>query len=110
MLCAVHWLQKWQGRRPQGPKLFSLNAASFLNKVRSLAEQCQLADLRQIGTHAFRRGMAQDIVSNGGTLAVLLNAGGWNSKAVFTYLRQSQVDDSAVSQLIINVSDSEEEV
>ena len=108
-LCAVHWLQKWQSRRARGTRLFSLSAATFLNRVRSFDSQSQIPDAQKVGTHAFRRGMAQDIVSSGGSLAVLLNAGGWNSKTVFTYLRQSQVEDSAVAQLIINVSDSEAE-
>ena len=51
--------------------------------------------------------MAQDIVSAGGSLAVLLKAGDWHSKAFLTYLRESQPEDEAVAQLVINVSDSE---
>ena len=53
--------------------------------------------------------MAQDIVSAGGSLAVLLRAGDWHSKAFFKYLRESQAQDEAAAQFVINVSDSEDE-
>ena len=70
---------------------------------------CGVKDAVKIGTHAFRRGMAQDIVSAGGSLAVLLRAGEWHSKAFLTYLRESQPQDEAVAQVVINLSDSEDE-
>ena len=69
-----------------------------------------MADAQRVGTHAFRRGMAQDIISHGGSLAVLLRAGDWTSRAFMVYLRESQVQDEAVSQLVINATDSESEV
>ena len=53
--------------------------------------------------------MAQDIVSAGGSLAVLLRAGDWHSKSFLAYLRDSQPEDEAVAQFVINISDSEAE-
>ena len=53
--------------------------------------------------------MAQDIVSHGGSLAELLRAGGWHSKAFLTYLKETQPADVAVSQMVIDVSDSDDE-
>ena len=53
--------------------------------------------------------MAQDIVDNGGTLATLLRSGGWSSSAFKEYLRSEQVQDAAVSQFLLDMSDSEEE-
>ena len=64
---------------------------------------------KRIGTHAFRRGMAQDIISAGGSLAILLRAGEWNSSAFLRYLRESQPQEEAVAQVVINLSDSDEE-
>ena len=80
-----------------------------MKRTRLYAEEANLRDVGSLGTHAFRRGMAQDIVSHGGTLATLLRAGAWNSKAFLAYLRESQTQDEAVSQLVINLSDSEPE-
>ena len=54
--------------------------------------------------------MAQDIIDAGGSLAVLLRAGEWNSSAFLAYLRQSQPQEVAVAQAVINLSDSEEDI
>ena len=53
--------------------------------------------------------MAQDIIDAGGSLAVLLRAGEWRSSAFLKYLRESQPEEAAVSQVVINLSDSEVE-
>ena len=73
------------------------------------SHDCRISDANRLGTHAFRRGMAQDIVSAGGSLAVLLRAGDWHSKSFLAYLRDSQPEDEAVAQFVINISDSEVE-
>ena len=54
--------------------------------------------------------MAQDIIDAGGSLAVLLRAGEWKSTAFLAYLRESQPQEAAVSQAVINLSDSEAEL
>ena len=59
----------------------------------------------KVGTHAFRRGMAQDIVDAGGSLAVLLRAGDWRPSAFLKYLRESQPQEAAVARVVINLSD-----
>ena len=61
------------------------------------------------GSHAFRRGMAQDIIDGGGSLATLLRAGEWRSSAFLKYLRDCQPEEAAVAQVVINLSDSEDE-
>ena len=78
--------------------------------MRQYAAEAGVANAVQLGTHAFRRGMAQDIVDHGGSLAVLLKAGDWHSKSFFKYLRESQAEDSAVAQMVVNLSDSEGEL
>ena len=105
----MHWLKRLKDGRGLSNRVFSLTANRFLEKVRRYAQVNEISECHRIGTHAFRRGMAQDIVSAGGSLALLLKAGDWHSKAFFTYLRQSQPEDEAVAQMVINVSDSEEE-
>jgi hypothetical protein len=107
-LCAIHWLH-WLRKEAGEGQLFPFSARTFISRVRAYASELQMPDAMHLGTHAFRRGMAQDIVSHGGSLAILLRAGDWTSKAFMTYLRDSQIQDEAVSQLVINASDSEPE-
>ena len=97
-MCGVHWLHRLRETRTDNGRVFDISSAMFLKRVRELAEQMKIDGARQMGTHAFRRGMAQDIVSAGGSLAVLLKAGDWHSKAFFKYLRESQPQDEAVAQ------------
>ena len=109
-LCGVHWLHYMhRHRRHDNPNVFSLSAAVFLQRVRRLASTVDIDNAGLLGTHAFRRGMAQDIVSAGGSLATLLRAGGWHSKAFLSYLRDTQAQDEAVAQIVIDASDSEGE-
>ena len=91
-------------------RLFSLTKHQFVSVVRSSAEAQDVPEPDKIGTHAFRRGMAQDIIDNGGSLAVLLRAGEWNSSAFLKYLRQSQPQEAAVAQAVIHLSDSEDDL
>ena len=63
-----------------------------------------------MGTHGFRRGMAQDIIDAGSPLSVLLRAGGWSSAAFLEYLRTDQCQDVAAGQAVIYLCDSEGEM
>ena len=78
-------------------------------KIREYAREAQLHFSVNLTSHAFRRGMAQDIVDAGGSLAELLRAGGWNSNAFLYYLRDTQVQDVAVSQMVVLLSDTEDD-
>ena len=51
--------------------------------------------------------MARHIVDAGGSLATLLLAGEWRSAAFAAYLREHHAEVSAVSELVINHSDSQ---
>ena len=64
---------------------------------------------QRMSSHAFRRGMAQDIVDHGVLLAGLLRAGDWSSSAFLSYLRHHQPEDAAAAQTIIMMSGSEAE-
>jgi hypothetical protein len=63
----------------------------------------------RLSSHAFRRGMAQEILDLGGSLGTLLKAGDWCSSAFLKYLRHQQTEDVAAGAVIINLSDSEAE-
>ena len=80
----------------------------FIATVQRRAAGLNLPDHIIIGTHALRRGMPQDMIDAGGSLAVLLRAGEWNWSAFLRYLRQSQPQEAAVAQAVISLSDSED--
>ena len=81
--------------------------AAFLTELRRLATLVDLPHAATLGSHALRRGMARDIVDAGGSLATLLRAGQWKSAAFVAYLRENQAQEVAITQLIIDHSDSE---
>ena len=107
-LCAFHWLQRLQ-LTAETNAVFSLTAQAFVTCVREHALEANVDNPLTITSHAFRRGMAQDIVTHGGTLGELLRAGGWTSRAFLMYLRDSQIHDKAVAEMIIELSDTEVE-
>ena len=108
-MCAVHWIGRIREHVSESGRMFSLSSREFLSTVRRLALELGVPHHAQIGTHAFRRGMAQDIIDAGGSLSVLLRAGQWNSNAFLRYLREAQPQEAAVAQTVINLSDSEDE-
>ena len=107
-LCAAHWLHRVRGMSIVG-KVFSISAAMFLKKVRIYAQSRNIPSAMRMGSHAFRRGMAQDIVDQGGSLAELLRAGEWHSKAFLKYLRECQAQGNVIAHMVVNLSDSETE-
>ena len=90
-------------------KIFSITKAKFVESIKRLATRVGVPNAARTGTHAFRRGMAQDLVDGKGSLADVLRAGGWSSSAYLKYLRSAQLDDKAVAQMVIELSESEED-
>ena len=86
-----------------------MSVPKFLTKIREFAAAAKFPQAAQVGTHSFRRGLAQDIVDKGVSLATLLNAGGWTSTAFQVYLREEQIEDTVVGQFLVDMSESEDE-
>ena len=94
-LCAIHRIQQLREGVGTSGELFGIKLYSFRARIRSLAQQVGVKDWAHVGTHSFRRGMAQDIVDAGSPLGVLLRAGGWSSSAYLEYLREGQCTEAA---------------
>ena len=107
--CAVHWLASQFRRCGTRERVFQLSKHQFARDVKLYGEKAGITGWQTLGTHAFRRGMAQEILDEGGNLAILLKAGDWTSSAFLHYLREAQVQDVAVGQTIINLSESKSE-
>ena len=106
-LCAVHWLHALRRASEGKGRVFTLTKHYFATRIKELAAQVGVPDSARFGTHLFRRGMAQDLLDQGGSVAALMVAGGWTSTAFTAYLRRAQIDDVAVARSIIHLSDSE---
>ena len=61
-----------------------------------------IADASRLGTHAFRRRMARDIVDLGGSLATLLRAGEWRSDAFAACLKENQSEEKVLSRMVVD--------
>ena len=109
LLCSVHWLEYLFGRATHGVRVSTLTAGGFAAKLKEPAAAAGVQEAHRCGTHALRRGMAQDIIDLGGSLPALLNAGDWASSAYLKYLRVSQTDDTAVARAVMYYSDSDAE-
>ena len=57
--------------------------------------------------HAFRRGMAQDMLQRGDALAEILLAGGWRSGAFLRYLARADLDHRVALEYAMAASDDE---
>ena len=75
--------------------------------MRRDAADAGVSEPARLGSHALRRGMARDIVQAGGSLATLLRAGQWRSRAFMVYLQEQTLDEEAVTRLLIDHSDDE---
>ena len=104
----MRWLWHFRERSVGNGRLFSFSAA-YLNKfIKKAAQELEAPNASRASTHSLRRGMAQDILDHGGSLATLLKAGDWNSSAYLDYLRFDQPQDVA-GQTLISLSDSDDE-
>ena len=84
--------------------MFSFSYAHFLSATKRDAARAGVADA---GTHAFRRGTAQDMAAQGCRLFEILKAGGWRSASFMAYMRPHVLEAGACAQLIADHSDSE---
>ena len=106
----MHWLLKLRTTNPGlDGRIFDFTISAFTKHLRACVTRLSLTSLAGVSSHAFRRGMAQDILAIGCSLAVLLRAGDWSSSAYLRYVKTAQPEDAAIAQAVIHVSDSEDE-
>ena len=113
--CPVHVIGKWIESMPAGCRVFEgITADAALKPLRRRLVSIGVTGASHYCLHDFRRGHAQDLVENGASLAMILQAGEWASQAFATYLKMVEVEAHAVRQAshgamhVINASDDEE--
>ena len=85
-------------------RLFELDPGRCLALLR---EVCSRLRLPSPSWHAFRRGMASDMLASGSSLSAILRAGGWRSAAFLRYLRSQDLDEREALDFTLANSDPE---
>ena len=114
ILCPVHTLRDLVSaqRRQRRGRIFGMNPTSFNRSLRahvSAAGSAAEGSAEEYSSQGFRRGTAQDIVRNGGSLAQLLSAGDWNSKAFQEYMDKEEIDQMSLVDLMCDEDEVAEE-
>jgi integrase len=91
------------GRGPRD-RIFGLDPAQCLRLLRDI---CSRLGLPSPSWHAFRRGMASDMLASGSSLSAILRAGGWRSAAFLRYLRSQDLDEREALDFTLAISDPE---
>ena len=108
--CPVHALGAWFNSQPTGDAPWARwCAASVRSALRSALRHAGIGDADAYGTHAFRRGHAQDIVEFGGRVTDILKAGDWQMPAWMKYLDVEKLERQAVAEAHIGASSSDDE-
>ena len=105
--CPFHALLTQTSGRPAHAPIWNFSQ-STINDFFSKA--CVLIGLvPNVGWHAFRRGMATDMIESGSTVSFILRAGGWRSSAFLKYLTSSGLDLRESVEYAMHDSDSDQE-
>ena len=108
--CPVHALGAWFNSHPVGDAPWAgWCATSVRSALRSALRHAGVGNADAYGTHAFRRGHAQDIVEFGGRVTDILKAGDWQMPAWMRYLDVEKLERQAVAEAHIGASSSDDE-
>jgi len=92
------------GAAPSDPLFPAFDATRCRPLLARLAKE---AGVDAVGWHAFRRGMAADLVKAGTPLAQVLTSGGWKSSAFLRYVLRHEAEEVAACGLERDESESE---
>jgi len=108
-LCPVHRLARRVCGLSTGQKLFPATCAAGGQRLRdSLRRRLVLLGIPEAhayGLQSFRRGAAQQILDDGGSLADILKAGQWSSSAFNLYLDMAEIEATAVVDALTGAHD-----
>ena len=90
-----------------GTPIFKTQYGNFLRGLRRLLRLLGVSRWQEFGSHALRRGAAQDLLEGGGRLSEVLQAGEWASKAFLDYQNRQWLDEAALAEALCLNSESE---
>jgi len=104
-VCVVHRRMEQHGSGRLFPEVSYTEALAFL---KSAAEELGLENAHSWGTHAFRRGWADEALKAGGPTA-LFYSGGWRGVAAFGYTSAQSKGAIAAAEWLVDFSDSSDD-
>ena len=108
--CPVHCIKAQIEEIPaEAPRSRPMWSFTWSEISKFLSDSAQKLFAIAPGWHAFRRGMAQDLLDAGSTLTTIMRAGGWRSSAFLRYLCGSTVDAREALEFGLADSDSDRE-
>ena len=109
-LCPRHVGERLLQRTPAGERLFpSLTYRRFTRSLRRYLAMAQVPGVDGYGSHAFRRGAAQDVWESSRSVAAVLAAGEWSSKGFLRYLKADVIDEDMVVRAICDAEPDDAE-
>ena len=113
-ICPVHALSVAVAGKPEGALLFPTwaqrGSQALLQSLRRRLCLLGVPNFHEFGLHSLRRGQAQQILDDGGSLADVLRAGQWSSPAFLLYLDFAEVEQEAVMESWCFSDDEAEQV
>ena len=107
LTCPAHRLESRLRGAATGQPLFNMTYNSFLSELRRFLRLLGVAQWAQYGSHALRRGSAQDLMEGGGKLSEVLQAGEWASRASLAYQNRHWLDEGALAEALCLNSEAE---
>ena len=113
IMCPVHALEDLSHaeRRSKG-RIFFFSVFGFTRTLRTHVAAIPEAEgaPEEYSSQGFRRGTAREMLAAGGTLAKILEAGEWNSKAFREYQDSEEIDAAAILEIIVEDDEAEDEL
>jgi len=102
LMCAVHglWERFWENLADGTQPWADISPGYARMRLRKVLQRLSVPDAQKYGTHAFRRGHAEDLRKRGCALSEILRAGQWKSSAFMTYLDEAALDQAGHSPCI----------
>ncbi len=98
----------WLLARTQSrPRVFTVTKSLLAHRLKDACEVIEVANASRVGSHAFRRGATQDMVTSGTALSTILRLGGWRSASVLHYMAIDDLENRNYALKAAEDSDSD---
>ena len=105
--CLPHRLAPLLAQREVGERLWSFTSGELLGRLRRRLAMLGVESAESYTLKCFRAGKATALVLSGSTLAAVLEAGEWRSRAFLNYVDANRVDAQLALEMAQAASDAE---
>ena len=110
LTCPIHMFGSWAFGSGTNSQLFEgVTPTLATTMLRRKLKRAEILNAERFTSHAFRRGHARDMAIAGRPVGEILKEGGWHSSAWIAYPDPRELEDAAVMEAHMNLSDSDAE-